>query len=137
MQLGLTPPRQLVNSGSVNIGGIMQARPLSSLLKDDATKSAAANAAEAANQPVVQGLVQMLKEHWSLAKSEKQEIEQGMLDAVRARAGRYPADMESRLEAQGGSQIYMMLFATKARQAKALLSDVLVGSGAESIPESD
>ena len=131
MQLGLTPPRQLVNSGSVNIGGIMQARPLSSLLKDDATKSAAANAAEAANQPVVQGLVQMLKEHWSLAKSEKQEIEQGMLDAVRARAGRYPADMEARLESQGGSQIYMMLFATKARQAKALLSDVLVGSGAE------
>lgn len=136
MQLGLTPPSQpmtapLLKQNSINIGGIMNAQPLSALLEQDRTKSAVEAAARAANQPVVQGLVQLLNEHWSNAKDAKQSVEQDMLDAVRARAGRYSTDMEAKLAAQGGSSIYMTLFATKARQAKALLNDVLVGSGAE------
>lgn len=109
----------------------MNAQPLSALLEQDRTKQAAQAAAEAANQPVVQGLVAMLNANWAMAKDAKQEVEREMLEAVRARSGRYSADMEARLKDQGGSQIYMMLFATKARQAKALLNDVLVGSGAE------
>lgn len=139
MQLGLTPPstpssaalRPLVKQSAINIGGLMGAQPLSVLMEQDRTKAATEAAARAAQQPVVQGLVQMLNTHWELAKTAKQEVEQSMLDAVRARAGRYPAAMEARLAEQGGSSIYMMLFATKARQAKALLNDVLVGSGAE------
>jgi Fic family protein len=46
------------------------------------------------------------------------KFRQEMLEAVRAKSGRYSAEMEQMLRAQGGSQIYMMLFATKARQAK-------------------
>lgn len=100
-------------------------------MAEEATAAAVARAQEAANQPVVQGLVSLLQKHWTLAKQAKQSVETQMLDAVRARAGQYSVELEAKLKEQGGSQIYMMLFATKARQAKALLSDVMLGSGAE------
>jgi hypothetical protein len=66
-----------------------------------------------------------------MAKTAKQTIEQEMLSAVRSRKGEYDPDILTRLKQQGGSQIYMMLFATKARQMKALMTDILVGSGSE------
>lgn len=118
-------PKQL------NVGGIMSMKPLSTLLAEEATAAAVQRAESAGNQPVVQGLVELLRKHWSLAKQAKQTVEMEMLEAVRAKSGRYSAEMELKLQAQGGSQIYMMLFATKARQAKALLGDVMIGSGAE------
>lgn len=135
---GLTPPqaptdpfRPNLRPQQLNIGGLMSAKPLSTLMAEEATAAATARAHEASVQPVVQGLVGLLQKHWSAAKQAKQVVEQEMLEAVRAKNGRYPADMEAKLASQGGSTIYMALFATKARQAKALLSDVLVGSGAE------
>ncbi len=137
-QYGLTPPKTPVDPfrpelrpQQLNIGGLTSMKPLSTLMAEEATAAASARAHEASVQPVVQGLVQLLQKHWSMAKQAKQTVENEMLEAVRARNGRYPADMEAKLAAQGGSSIYMMLFATKARQAKALLTDVLVGSGVE------
>lgn len=106
-------------------------KPLSTLMAEEATAAATARAHEASVQPVVQGLVGLLQKHWSAAKQAKQVVEQEMLEAVRAKNGRYPADLESKLQTNSGSTIYMCLFATKARQAKALLTDVLVGSGVE------
>ena len=126
----LAPP-VAQNPQAIHIGGLTSMQSLSSTLAQETTAAAVARATEAGNQEVVQGLVQHLRDHWSAAKTAKLAIEQKMLEAVRAKAGRYPADMESDLAKQGGSQIYMMLFATKARQAKALLNDVMVGSGAE------
>lgn len=149
MQLGLTLPSGGAPAPQqLNIGGLLSMKPLSTLLAEDATAAAASRASEVGNQPVVQGLVGLVQKHWGLAKSAKQTIEQDMLEAVRARAGRYSAAMEADLRLQGGSAIYMMLFATKARQSKALLSDVMIGTGAEkpwtmasspvpSIPEED
>lgn len=150
MALGLTPPTtfswapQPPEGGAVagaapapspvipnSIGGLMPIKPLSVMQAEDATAAATQRAVEQANQPVVQGLVALLQKHWSIAKMAKLEPERKMLEAVRARAGRYSAEMESKLAEQGGSTIYMMLFATKARQAKALLTDVMIGSGAE------
>lgn len=109
----------------------MSMKPLSTVLAEEATAAATSRAREAAQQPVVQGLVQLLRTHWSQAKDAKTNVEKAMLEAVRAKSGRYPDDMETKLAAQGGSSIYMMLFASKARQAKALLTDIMVGSGAE------
>lgn len=135
--LGLSIPPSLGSAPigpapkQINIGGIMSAKPLSTLLAEEATAAAVKRAAENQNQPVVQELAALIQRHWALAKTAKQAVEKDMLEAVLARSGRYTPDMESRLRAQGGSQIYMMLFATKARQAKALLSDVLIGSGSE------
>lgn len=115
----------------INIGGMTSMQTLGSMQAEEATAAALARAAEAGQAEVVLNLVSLIKEHWSLAKTAKQDIENQMLDAVRAKAGRYSAAKEAQLAAQGGSQIYMMLFASKARQAKALLADVMVGSGAE------
>ena len=110
------------------IGGVMSARPLKDVLEDE--RRAAQARAEAANTaPVILSLAAQIRKHWSAAKYAKQDIERDMLAAVRARRGEYPPDVLSELKSQGSSQIYMMLFATKARQAKALLSDVLLGSG--------
>jgi len=109
----------------------MSMKPLSTLLAEDATKAAAERAHANSQQPVVQGLVELLQKHWSMAKQAKMQVEQEMLEAVRAKSGRYSSAMEAQLKQQGGSTIYMMLFATKARQAKALLGDIMVGSGSE------
>ena len=106
----------------------MSARPLKDVLEDE--RRAAQARAEAANTaPVILSLVSQIRKHWSAAKDAKQDIERDMLAAVRARRGEYAQDVLSKLQSQGSSEIYMMLFATKARQAKALLSDVLLGSG--------
>ncbi len=106
----------------------MSARPLKDVLEDERREAQAR--AEAANTaPVILSLAAQIRKHWSAAKDAKQDIERDMLAAVRARRGEYPPEVLSELKSQGSSQIYMMLFATKARQAKALLSDVLLGGG--------
>jgi hypothetical protein len=77
------------------------------------------------------GLVDMLKKHWQLAKEAKEPIERQMLSAVRSRRGEYDPEVKAEIEQNGGSMIYMMIFATKARQLKALLADIIVGTGTE------
>lgn len=117
-----TPPREF------SIGGIMSTRSAKQVLEDEAA-AARQRATQANNEPVVQSLVQHIRRHWELAKYARRQPEQDMLKALRAMRGEYPADKLQKLRAQGSSEIYMMLFATKARQAKALLGDVLLGAG--------
>jgi hypothetical protein len=116
----------------MNVGGVMPATPLHQVLRQ--AEEEARSRAEAANaEPLVQGLAAHVLKCWTAARDARSEIgvTQDMLDAARAREGRYPPAMEARLREQGGSTIYMMLFATKARQAKALVGDVLLGSGSD------
>jgi hypothetical protein len=80
---------------------------------------------------VISELVARLKKHWTLAKQAKEHVEIEMLEAVRSRRGEYSPDVLADIKAQGGSEIYMMIFATKARQMKALLADIIVGTGTE------
>jgi len=124
---GLTLPKP---TGVGMINGLVQVKSLSQMLKEE-TAAAAAKATQAAQDPVVSSLVSHIKRHWSLAKDAKQQVETDMLSAVRARRGEYDPDKLSRIRQQGGSEIYMMLFATKARQFKALVSDVLLGTGVD------
>ena len=126
--LGLTPPG--VPRGS-NIGGILPIQSLSDMAAEEANQAAIERAQEARNQPVISSLVTHIKHHWDLAKKAKMTPEIEMLSAVRSRRGEYDPDRLANIRKQGGSEIYMMLFATKARQAKALLVDVLIGSGTE------
>lgn len=128
---GVAPvqPRQL------NIGGIMSVRSLADTLAIDAQRAqeqaSAATAAAQQMQQVVTNLTSLIRHHWSLAKTAKEDIERKMLNAVRSRRGEYPPEKLNLIRRQGGSEIYMLLFATKARQAKALLTDVIIGTGAE------
>lgn len=116
------PPQQ----GMIN--GMVSAKPLSTLVAEE-TAAAVARAQQAAAEPVVSNLVSYVRTHWSQAKQAKQSIEQEMLSAVRAKRGEYDPDKLAAIRQQEGSEIYMMIFATKARQMKALLADVLLTSG--------
>lgn len=127
--LGLTPPAA---PKSMTIGGLMPVQSLADMQRgDQAAAEAAKRANEANNAPVVQSLVAHIKSQWTLAKEAKETVENEMLSAVRSKRGEYDPEVLARIKKQGGSEIYMMLFATKARQAKALLVDVLVGAGTE------
>lgn len=108
----------------------MSMKNLSATLAVDA-QAAAQRALTAQADPVLQGIAGQVSKHWQLARDAKLPIEQKMLNAVRARRGEYPNDKLQKIRQQGGSEIYMMLFATKARQAKALLTDVFIGAGTE------
>lgn len=126
--LGISPP---TGPKVVNIGGVLPVKSLADMMREEQAAAATARATEAANQPVIQSLVQHIQKNWSLAKEAKEHVEDEMLSAVRSRRGEYDPETLARIRKQGGSEIYMMLFATKARQAKALLVDVLIGAGTE------
>lgn len=120
---GLSVP----SSGNISLGGIMGAKSLAQLQKDEA--KAARDRAEAANnEPVVQSLVGQIKRHWQIAQDARRITESEMLRGVRALRGEYDPDKLAKLREQKSSEIYMMLFASKARQAKALLGDVILGA---------
>lgn len=111
-----------------SVGGIMAVKSLQETL--DAENAASQARADAANsQPVVQNLVSHIRGRWELAKYAKREIEQQMLKALRSLRGEYDPAKLAQLREQNSSEIYMMLFATKARQAKALLGDVILSTG--------
>jgi hypothetical protein len=130
MQLGIQAPKP-APTPTFSLGGLVSAKPLSTLLAEEANAAAAQRAANSQNDPVMQSIAGHIRRHWTLAKEAKETIEQEMLSAVRSRRGEYDSDKLASIKQQGGSEIYMMLFATKARQAKALLTDVLVGAGTE------
>lgn len=126
----LEAPKQLVIGG-----GVLTAKPLGVTLALDAAADAkraeAERLAQSQNNPVVTNLAGLIRKHWQQAKDAKQDVERKMLDAVRSRRGEYPPEKLTQIRKSGGSEIYMLLFATKARQAKALLTDALIGAGTE------
>ena len=128
MQLGLPTPT--ARPQQVTFNGVLSARSLGSLQREEAAQ-ATARAEQARNQPVVSSLVEYVRRHWAQAKNAKVPIECEMLSAVRSRRGEYDPDKLAHIRRQGGSEIYMMVFATKARQLKALLVDILAGNGPE------
>lgn len=124
------PPRPQ----QINIGGILSAKPLSTVLAEEAQAAAEKAKAESmAKQTttLISSLAGHIQHHWSLAKLAKLQPEKDMLSAVRSRKGEYDPDVLSKIREQGGSEIYMMVFATKARQMKALMTDILIGSGGD------
>ena len=108
----------------------MGVQSLKEVLAQDA-KAAKERADTANSEPLVQNLVSHIRRHWDLAKYARREPEQQMLRALRSMRGEYDPEKLRVLKDQNSSEIYMMLFATKARQAKALLGDVLLGSEGE------
>jgi hypothetical protein len=112
-------------TGSVN--NLIPVKNLRAIL-DDEKKQAADRAYAANNTSTVLNLVQQIRRHWQMAKDAKQVVEQKMIDAMRAKNGEYSPQKLQSLRQQGSSEIYMMVFSTKARQAKALIGDVMLGT---------
>lgn len=120
-------PRNTAPTTRYSVGGIMPIKTLGQMQDDD---RAARQRAELANSaPVVQQLASHIRQHWTIAEQAKRDVEKRMLRAKRSLRGEYDPETLAKLREQGSSEIYMMLFASKARQTKALLGDVLLGTG--------
>ena len=127
--LGLAPPT--TTPQMLNVGGLLSAKPLRTLLAEEATAAAVKRAAVQQSEGIIQSLASHIKADWSRAKTAKEDIEKAMLEAIYSKRGEYTPEKLARINAQGGSTIFMLLHSTKSRQAKALLADVLVGAGTD------
>jgi len=70
-----------------------------------------------------------IRKTWERNRRAKEGVHQRMLKCMRQRNGTYDPGTLKEIRAQGGSEIYMMLTATKCRAAKAWISDIVVPSG--------
>jgi len=84
---------------------------------------------ERQNEPLILGLAAHLRECWDAAKRAKKPIENIMLKGLRQRNGEYEADKKAQIQAQGGSDIYMMITEVKCRAAESWLRDILLETG--------
>jgi len=66
---------------------------------------------------------------WTKAKEAKQPVERQMLKNLRQRNGQYEASKLAAIQQMGGSQVYMLLTATKCRAAEAWINDVMRPAG--------
>lgn len=142
MALGLQPPSSTpapipvgavapaAVQPSVNIGGVLTLQSAEAVLRAE-EKARDETVAAAQAQPHIVGLAAHIQKFWSVARDAKQIPEQEMLRAVRARRGEYDPEKLAKIREQGGSEIYMMLFSMKARQAGSLLRDIILGEGSD------
>lgn len=86
--------------------------------------------AEAAPPPkYVQRLSSYIDQCWSSAKAAKSESEDQMLKNQRMRAGIYETDKLNAIRDMGGSEVYMLLVATKCRALEAWVTDIIRPAG--------
>ena len=117
---------------TMSVGGAMTAQSLGSMQAQEKT-AAESQAAfdDQQNQPGITGLAGHVKKFWEIAREAKRPIETQLLEAMYARRGEYTPEKASLIKAAGQPAIYMMLAATKMRQAEALLRDVMIGAGTD------
>ena len=85
--------------------------------------------AELQASPAIQGLGAHVRRRWEVARDSKRELEERMLKCLRQRNGDYDPDIESQINSQGGSDIFVQLTSVKCRAATSWLRDTLLGSG--------
>ncbi len=86
----------------------------------------------AANAPTpsyINQLSSYIDKCWLRAKEAKEPVERQMLKNLRQRNGVYEASKLAAIQKMGGSQVYMMLTATKCRAAEAWINDVMRPAG--------
>jgi len=74
---------------------------------------------------VVDNLAAYLRRAWEDAKREKHDVEQKILENMRAIKGEYNVDKLNDIRKLGGSEIFMMLTETKTRHCEAWVKDIL------------
>jgi len=84
---------------------------------------------EAQNNPVLSSLAGHVRKCWQAARQAKQPIEADLLKALRQRKGEYDPDILRKIQAQGGSEIFIKLTDVKCRAAEAWLKDGLMPPG--------
>lgn len=131
MAIQAAPPNRLASQwGAMNVGGVLPVQTNDQLRRQE-EREQSARAEAANNEPVVQELASHIRTCWQKARDARNSVTDEMKQALRAKEGKYGPDMEQHLAKHGSSAIYMMLFATKARQAKALVADVINAGGTD------
>ena len=109
-----------------SMGGVLSMEGQSSI---DARAQRKADAEEANNQPVIQGLVGHVRACWTAAMAAKRiTVEERMLKAMRQRRGEYDPEILAEIKKGGGSEIYMLLTSNKCRAAASWIRDVMFGT---------
>lgn len=99
---------------------------LTAMEQEDAARAAAQQAQQ---MPLLTNLAAHVRRCWEEARDAKQPIEDKMLRALRQRNGEYEPDKLTAIRAEGGSEIFMMVTATKCRGAESWLRDILLDQG--------
>lgn len=105
--------------------GLMSFTPVS-VLNEREREAEAQKELEKQQRRFESSLSASIRRNWESAKTAKSEVERRMLDCLRRRKGEYDANKLQAIREQGGSEIYMMLTATKCRAASAWIRDILM-----------
>lgn len=70
-----------------------------------------------------------IQQAWEMNRWAKEQHETELLDCLRQRNGEYDPETLKQIREQGGSEIYMMLSATKIRAAVSWIRDILMPAG--------
>ena len=71
-------------------------------------------------------LTRHIRRHWETNRNAKIRIEESLLEDLRAKNGEYHPQKLQAIREQGGSEIYMMITATKQRAAANWIKDILL-----------
>lgn len=71
-------------------------------------------------------LVRHIRKHWETNRNAKVRIEEALLEDLRAKNGEYHPQKLQQIRQQGGSEIYMMITATKIRAAASWIKDIIL-----------
>lgn len=77
------------------------------------------------NEPVVIGLAAYVRGCWEAARIAKQPHQRRMMDNLRQRAGEYSPTKLAQIQADGGSEIFMMLTDEKCNAAESWIEEIL------------
>ena len=126
-----TPQGQVVPSSNVVVlqSPGMKAMSLGALQAREADDRAAAEQRQ--NQPLISGLAGHIKHKFNIARDARRfgDIEQRMLDNMRARRSVYTPQKLGAIQVEGGSEVYAGVTGQKCRGAAAWIRDVMMTTG--------
>lgn len=96
---------------------------------DQRDKDEAKKADEKQIRPEVSSLAGHVRNAFTVAVTAKQSVQEEMLRCLRQRNGIYEADVLQGIQAQGGTEIYMMITDIKSRALESFLEDSLIPVG--------
>ena len=123
----INPPAQA--SGVVIQHPAMRAMSLSALQAQETDARAAAE--ERQGQPLTTGLAGHIHHKFVVARDAKRfgDVEQRMIDNMRARRSVYQPQKLAAIRVEGGSEVYAGLTGQKCRAASAWIKDVMMSTG--------
>jgi len=81
------------------------------------------------NRPVILNLASHVRQKWNAARDAKNDIEKQMHDDLRQRKGEYSSEDLAKIQAQGGSEVFINITNVKCRAAESWLYDIQLPPG--------